>query len=112
MARVMSTAIGFTKGTVSGARIVLYLGRNFKSVSRSILDLGPRVMEASRPRRVPSHTGTDPPDIACRLFYQLHSVATLVARRLQHTNDQSLVPTTDGPAIELFDTLVPLGGRT
>ena len=49
MARVMSTAIGFTKGTVSGARIVLYLGRNFKSVSRSILDLGPRVMEASKP---------------------------------------------------------------
>ena len=45
MARVMSTVIGFTKGTASGARIVLYLVRNFKSVSRSILDLGPRVME-------------------------------------------------------------------
>ena len=44
MARVMSTVIGFTKGTASGARIVLYLVRNFKSVSRSILDLGPRVM--------------------------------------------------------------------
>ena len=47
MARVMSTVIGFTKGTASGARIVLYLVRNFKSVSRSILDLGPRVMEPS-----------------------------------------------------------------
>ena len=40
MAHVMSTVIGFTKGTASGARIVLYLVRNFKSVSRSILDLG------------------------------------------------------------------------
>ena len=49
MACAMSTVIGFTKGTVSGAHIVLYLGRNFKSVSRSILDLGSRVMEASRP---------------------------------------------------------------
>ena len=54
MACVMSTVIGFTKGTASGARIVLYLVRNFKSVSRSIMDLGPEswklLYQASRLR--------------------------------------------------------------
>ena len=53
MALAVSTVIGFVKGTTSGARIVLYLVRNFKSVSRSILDLGPRVMEPRSSLRPP-----------------------------------------------------------